>query len=172
MEEITLRPMSRPLCHTLFQGWENDPAMYDDPALFKPFRYDPAWVDRYFDAKQRPDRVVLAIMREGQPIGEIQLKQIDKDAKSCVLSVHMQNDGVKGKGYGTRAIRLALDYAFSVLRMQTVLADCIRKNTRSQHVLEKAGFQWVKDEGIFRYYHCDGNSQSKCNSRKAGCSYL
>ena len=161
MEQITLQIMTLPLCHTLFRGWENDPAIYDDPSLFKPYRYDPDWVDRYYAAKQRPDRIVTAIMRDGQPIGELQFKQIDRGTGTCVLSIHMQNDKVKGKGYGTQATRLALDYAFHVLGLQSVHADCIRKNTRSQHILEKTGFQWVKDEGIFRFYRIDRNEKRK-----------
>ena len=155
MNEISLQAMTRELCHALFRHWENDPDIYDDLSLFKAFQYDPAWVDRYFDAKRRPDRVLLAVMLEGRPIGEVQLKQIDREKKSCVLSIHMQNDRVKNKGYGTMAERLALDYAFGTLGLDAVLADCILKNTRSQHVLQKAGFRHVRDEGIFRYYQCD-----------------
>ncbi len=38
---------------------------------------------------------------------EIQLKQIDFDKKECTLSIHMQNDSYKGKGYGNTAEKLA-----------------------------------------------------------------
>ena len=78
--------MTRELCHALFRHWENDPDIYDDLSLFKAFQYDPAWVDRYFDAKRRPGRVLLAVMLEGRPIGEVQLKQIDREKNTCVLS--------------------------------------------------------------------------------------
>ena len=36
--------------------------------------------------------------------------------------------------------------------MVAVNADTIIKNTRSQHVLEKVGFHYVREEGGFRYY--------------------
>ncbi len=155
MEDISLRVMTRELCHELFRSWENDPDIYMDMALFKPYRYDEAAVNRYFDAKQSPSRVLLAIMKDSAPVGEIQLKQIDRERGECTLSIHMQNDACKGRGYGTCAERLALQYAFGTLGMAAVNADVVVKNTRSQHVLEKVGFQFVKEENGFRYYRCE-----------------
>lgn len=152
MDEISLCIMTRELCHQLYQGWENDPAIYMDMSLFSPYHYDKAGVDRYFDAKQGPDRVLFAILKDGVPVGELHLKGIDRGKKECTLSIHMQNDGVKGRGYGTQAERLALRYAFDVLGMEAVNADTVRKNIRSQHILEKLGFAHIRDEGDFRYY--------------------
>lgn len=152
MDGISLRVMTRELCHALFQGWENDPAIYMDMDLFQAYQYDEAAVDRYFAAKQNPSRVLLAIMQDNAPVGELQLKQIDWEKKECTLSIHMQNDSVKGRGYGTCAERLALQYAFEVLGMAAVNADTIAKNTRSRHVLEKVGFQYLREENGFRYY--------------------
>ena len=152
MEEISLYIMTRELCHALYKGWENDPAIYMDMGLFTQYKYDEAAVNRYFDSKQNPSRVLFAIMKDGRPIGELQLKQIDQEHKACTLSIHMQNDTVKGRGYGTRAEQLALKYAFDTLGMAAVNADTVVKNTRSQHVLEKVGFKYVREEGGFKYY--------------------
>lgn len=152
MNEISLCIMTRELCHELYKGWENDPAIYMDMTLFSPYEYDEAAVNRYFDAKQNPSRVLFAIMKDGRPIGELQLKKIDREKKECTLSIHMQNDAVKGHGYGTCAEKLALQYAFDTLGMAAVNADVILKNTRSQHVLEKIGFRYVREENGFRYY--------------------
>ena len=125
MDQISLCVMTRELCHQLYQGWENDPAIYMDMGLFSPYCYSKEAVDRYFDAKQTPDRVLFAILKGGAPVGELQLKQIDREKRECTLSVHMQNDGVKGRGYGTQAERLALRYAFDVLDMAAVNADTV-----------------------------------------------
>ena len=57
----------------------------------------------------------------------------------------MQNDSYKGKGYGTTAEKLAVEYAFSELGMTAVNADTIIKNKRSQHILEKIGFEFLKN---------------------------
>ena len=144
MDEISLRIMTRELCHQLYSGWENDPSIYADMKLFTAYRY--------FDSKQNPSRVLFAIMKGEKPIGELHLKQIDMTNKECTLSIHLQNDAVKGKGYGTRAEQLAVRYAFDVLGMVAVNADTIAKNTRSQHVLEKVGFRFIRQENGFKYY--------------------
>ena len=160
-EEISLRPMTRALCHALFDGWQNDPAVYRDPARCQPYRYDPDAVDRYFDEKQEPTRVVLAVMLGEEPIGEIHLKHIDPTQGTCALGIHLKCDAVKNKGYGTRAEALALDYAFHALGLRTVYADALIGNTRSRHVLEKAGFRFVEERDGFRYYRCDRQNSEK-----------
>ena len=149
---ITLELMTRELCHALFRGWQNDPANYADMILYRPYVYDEAAVDRYFDAKREPSRTVLAIMLAGEPIGEVQLKRIDREKGECTLSVHMKHDGLKGCGFGTEAERLAVAYAFETLGLCAVNADTVKKNTRSAHVLEKVGFKRIgEDEGFFYY---------------------
>ena len=155
MEEISLCIMTRELCHELYRDWQNDPAIYMDMDKFETYHYNEAVVDRYFDSKQSPSRVLFAIMKDSKPIGELQLKQIDRERKECTLSIHLQNDSVKGHGYGTAAEKLALKYAFDTLGMNSVNADTVIKNTRSQHVLEKIGFKYIEEKGDFKYYRFD-----------------
>ncbi|MBQ9195736.1 MAG: GNAT family N-acetyltransferase [Clostridia bacterium] len=155
MEQIALRPMTREMCQALYRDWQNDPAIYADPGKCPRYQYDPAWVDRYYDAKQEPSRVFLAVTRGDKVIGEVHLKRIDREKSQCTLGIHLQNNAVKGRGYGTQAERLAVRYAFDVLGLRTVLADALIGNTRSQHVLEKAGFRFVEEREGFRYYRID-----------------
>lgn len=156
MDNIYLRIMTRALCHEFFRNFENDPDIFMDMSLFSKYKYDESAVDRYFDSKQ--DRVMLAIMKDDRVIGELQLKNIDRSKKECTLSIHMQNDAVKGHGYGTYAEKLALRYAFEDLGMTAVNADVITKNTRSSHVLEKIGFEYIKEENGFKYYRITSDS--------------
>ena len=67
----------------------------------------------------------------------------------------MQNDAVKGKGYGTQTERLAVRTAFDEFGTAAVNADTIRKNTRSQHVLEKVGFRFVGEDETFKHYRIE-----------------
>ena len=156
MQTIQLKAMTRELCHELYRHWTNDASIYMDMRLFRPYVYDEVAVNRYFDAKgQDASRRLFAIMLGDTVVGELQLKQIDHDKKECTLSIHMQNDAVKGKGYGTQAERLAVKIAFDELGMAAVNADTVMKNTRSQHVLEKAGFRFVGEDGTFKYYRIE-----------------
>ena len=152
MENIYLCIMTRELCHEFFKEFENDPDIFTDMDQFIKYKYNKCSVDKYFDSKQNTNRVILAVMKEDKPIGEIQLKNIDHSGKECTLSIHMQNDTVKGHGYGTYAEKLALKYAFEDLGLNILNADTVIKNTRSQHVLEKVGFRYIKEENGFRYY--------------------
>ena len=155
MQIIQLKKMTRELCHELYKHWSNDASIYADISEFKPYTYNEAHVDRYFESKNEPSRIVFAIMLDGSPIGELQLKRIDWEKAECTLSIHMQNDTVKGKGYGTQAERLAVKIVFEEMGMVAVNADTIMKNTRSQHVLEKVGFRFVGDDGTFKYYRIE-----------------
>ena len=77
------------------------------------------------------------------------------------MGIHLQNDGVKGKGYGTEAERLILQYAFEELGIAAVNAKAVLKNTRSQHVLEKVGFRYTHEDDTFKYYRCEANKAER-----------
>lgn len=155
MQIIQLKKMTQELCHELYKHWSNDASIYADISEFKPYTYNEAHVSRYFESKNEPSRTVFTIMLDGSPIGELQLKWIDWEKAECTLSIHIQNDTVKGKGYGTQADRLAKKIAFEEMGMVAVNADTIMKNTRSQHVLEKVGSRFVGDDGTFKYYRIE-----------------
>jgi len=149
---LRIVPMNRELCHRLYQDWENDPAIYMEGQEFFTYHYDEGSVNKRFDRQQTEDRRYFAILLNEEIIGEVLLKSIDFQQKSCVLSIHLQNDEVKGKGYGTEAERLAIAYAFDELGMETVFADVLKKNLRSQHILHKLGFTQVNEDEQFVYY--------------------
>lgn len=152
---VHLEIMTRQQCHALYREWENDPAIYMDMSLYEPYVYSAERVDRYYDARQEPTRVLFAVIAGSKVVGELQLKNIDTEARECTMSIHLQNDSVKGKGYGTQAELLALDYAFHVLDLNAVNADAVLKNERSQHVLQKVGFRLVGEDDLFRRYRLE-----------------
>ena len=103
-------------------------------------------------------------MHDDSLIGNLYLNHIHDVNKSCELSIYLINDSVKNKGYGTFAEILALNYAFTVMNMETVTASVLTQNIRSRRVLEKAGFRLVNSDSIYHYYCC--NSKDWC--RKYG----
>jgi RimJ/RimL family protein N-acetyltransferase len=72
--------------------------------------------------------------------------------KTGNLAIHLVNDSVKGKGYGSEAEGLIINYAFDQIGLNTVYADTVLRNKRSQHVLEKLGFKYVYEDEVFKYY--------------------
>ena len=151
MSKVSIQPMTREMCHEFYKGFQNDPAI----GHYYEYTYTPEIADRYFDTNSVPDRKLFAIMVDGEIVGECKLKSIDTEKRQCSMGIHLRDDSVKGKGFGTAAERLILNYAFEVLDMVAVNADAVLKNTRSQHVLEKVGFSFVRQDETFRYYRCE-----------------
>lgn len=148
---VTLKPMTREMCHEFYKEFQNDPAI----GHYYEYVYSEETADRYYDVNSVSDRRLFAIFAEGRIVGECKLKNIDYDKGECSMGIHLQNDSAKGKGYGTLAERLILRYAFEELGMTAVNADAAVKNTRSQHVLEKVGFRYIREDEMFKYYRCD-----------------
>lgn len=149
---IRLETMTRQMCHEFYQEFQNDPAIYMDMSRFSEFVYSKEWVDAYYDRQVEKGRLLFAIVADGQMVGEVKLYDIRKETGECTLGIHLRNDSVKGKGYGTQAEKLAVEYALEVLGMHRVFAEAVQKNTRSQHVLEKAGFRFLREDETYKYY--------------------
>ena len=154
-DNVYLTKMTRAIAEAYFKEFCYDDALFLNGQAITQFNYSDQWVDDYL-AKKR-NCVHLAIMCNDKPIGEILFKRIDPVAGTAVLSIHLQNDSVKGKGYGTYAEKLAIKYAFSELKLNAIYADVIKKNRRSIHVLEKVGFQLINEDEQFMYYKIENH---------------
>ncbi len=165
---ICLSIMTQELCRRFFEGFVYDPDLFMDMSNFKTYVYSPELADAHWQKQVDLGRVHLAIMLEDVPIGEIVLKNIDCSKSCCTLGIHLQNDSRKNRGYGTEAEIQALEYAFDKIGLQTVYADAILKNGRSQHVLEKAGFRETDRDDAFIYYICEKSSWTR---PEGGCNH-
>lgn len=151
--QIHLQPVELSLLNEYYKNFEMDPDIYMDMSLFHEYQYSAEKVEAYYNKlKFQKDRVDFLIMLNAKPIGEIGLKHIDNSAGRCEISIHLQNDRVKNKGYGTQAERLVIEYAFDKLGIKEILANSVLKNARSQHTLEKVGFKETARDETFIYY--------------------
>lgn len=153
LEKITLEGMNE-----LDRDFQRDPATFADMSLFSAYRYSPEETRKRFERYGAPDRRHFLIRLDGRPVGETGIKHIDWEKREGELSIHLQNDAVKNRGIGTAAERLLLAYAFDELGLTAVTARVIEKNTRSQRVLEKVGFAFVRQENGFLHYRCEKSS--------------
>lgn len=160
---ICLTKMTKDLCRTFMQEFVPDIDLFENPNAYKPYVYDQHGCDAYFERHQRLGRIHMAIMLGSEPIGEIVLKNIDFGRKCCTMGITMKNDTYKGKGYGTQGEILAIDYATKTLGLETVYADALIHNTRSQHVLEKVGFTKTHQDETFVYFRYDKSKQDSRN---------
>ena len=159
---VSLKPMTRQMCHEFYKDFQNDPAI----GHYYEYVYTPEIADGYFERSSVPGKMLFAILVDDQIVGEIKLKKIDFESRECSMGIHMQNDAVKGKGYGTQAERQILQYAFEELGMVAVNAKAVLQNTRSQHVLEKVGFYYTHEDDTFKYYRCEANNAERWQKAK------
>lgn len=85
------------------------------------------------------EEVNLAISVDEEMIGMITLSpQKEQSVKQIGLWIHPD---YHGNGYGTEASELAVDYAFTELRVHKVVARALETNRGSQRIWEKLGFE-------------------------------
>ena len=90
---------------------------------------------------------IIALPDDDTPRGEIVLMDIDDDNRSASVRNGLFRDEDFGKGYGTEALRLVLDYAFPTFNLHRISLEVFDFNPRAIHVYEKLGF---KREGVQR----------------------
>ncbi len=124
---------------TLFR-WINDPdtVRFNAPYAPVPWANHVAWFDSLGKAH---DRVVLAIRLNDSIIGVVQLIDIHRVHRSAELTTRIGSDADRGNGYGTEAIKLAIDFAWRDLNLQRVWLRVFADNARAIKAYEKAGFQ-------------------------------
>ena len=156
---IELKRMTKAMLHEMYDGFEYDPSTFIDMDLYEEYSrrgVSDETVEMYYKKIEREtDAVYFAVLHEGKVIGDTALRHIDTEKGECELSIHLKNDSVKGKGFGTEAERQTIAYAFDELGLRTVLADHITKNTRSGHILKKLGFDLVGEEDGFVKYRLE-----------------
>lgn len=100
-------------------------------------------------------------MPEGIPIGELSIKRIDYEKSQCELGIALVNHEYKGKGYGTEAIKLAIDYVFHTVKLKTIYADTMGSNLRMQKIFMKFGFALI--DRTEKFYNMKDRWEDKLN---------
>lgn len=150
-EKVYLRPFEQSDLANI-QKWYNDPVIRGLTGITKPCNAAQAqeWFDRTYKDEQR---IFFAIVlkESNKVIGECGLLRMFPEWRTTDLSIIIGEHDAQGRGYGTDAIRLLLDYAFGYLNFHRVAIGVIGFNEKALRFYEKVGF---KREGIQRdgYY--------------------
>ncbi|MBI3948626.1 MAG: GNAT family N-acetyltransferase [Armatimonadetes bacterium] len=150
-DRVCLRPMEpKDLEHV--RRWMNDPELRAlTGSTFPMSRADAReWLER---VRQDRDRVWLAVAlaEDGRLIGEAGLLRIHYPWRTADMSLILGDKGAWGRGYGTEAARLLMDYAFGTLNLHRLSVGVVGFNERALRFWEKIGF---RREGVQRdgYY--------------------
>jgi RimJ/RimL family protein N-acetyltransferase len=145
-ERVALGPLHRGLLPLLWR-WENDvglAALTGDPARPLTPEAIEADYERYAKA-ERPDAARFAIYERAtlRPIGTAGLIRIDHLHRTAEFGIGIGEADCWGKGYGTEATRLVLDYAFTALGLHNVALRVFAFNERAIRAYRRAGFKEI-----------------------------
>ncbi|MDE6620173.1 MAG: GNAT family N-acetyltransferase [Lachnospiraceae bacterium] len=86
---------------------------------------------------------------DDMPLGSIYLQNFEEENKKAEWGIYLGEEQAYGKGIGTEAAKLVLDYAFTTLGMHKVVSRVLERNKASIRMNEKAGYvqeAYLKEE--------------------------
>lgn len=106
-----------------------------------------AAVQKFSNFSRETGRIMFVIEnRQNEAVGAVNLNSIDE--RNGTFSIGMQVlPGCRGKGYGTAAMNILLDYAFNERRLNKFNVSVFDGNTGSETMLKKLG---CRKEGVRR----------------------
>ncbi len=140
----------------------NDPEIIlnadDDPAMPTSLEKQKEWFAGYNKAKGVKDGVEFAIeTKDGRYIGCCGTNEIDFKNRVAKVGIFIGPRENLGKGYGSEAMRLLVDFLFKEMNMNKVTLNVFGYNKRAVKSYEKCGFRLeaVGREAMYRFgrYH-------------------
>src|SRR5690242_17816534 len=141
-EKVILRAMMRDDLERLCQ-FNNDVEVEVAGGGDPPMPQSLARLQAEYDAnisKGGRDGTGFAIEADGQYIGGCGLFQFDDVAHTCALGITIGDKAYWGRGYGTDALRLLLDYAFRLRNIRRVYLSVNSTNERAIRAYRRCGF--------------------------------
>jgi len=96
--------------------------------------------------------LAIVLKENGQHIGNLKVGPIDVHHAYASLGLMIGEKECWGKGYGSEAIAIVCDWAFSELGLNKITAGAYATNVGSIRAFEKVGFEC---EGILRDQYLD-----------------
>lgn len=141
---VALGPLRRELI-PLFERWFNQFEMLRSlgiPPGPMTLEAETGWYDM---ASTSTSAITFVIYERAsmQPIGDTSLVDIDYRNGTATFGIAIGEQSARGKGYGTEATRLILDYAFTALGLRNVMLVVYEFNAGAQRAYLKAGFREI-----------------------------
>jgi RimJ/RimL family protein N-acetyltransferase len=134
-----------------FLRWINDPEVNCYLSKFLPVTEadEIEWLDRLHKNKNEEIVLVIVTAKNGQPIGTMGIHHINWKDRIATTGAMIGERAFWGKGYGSEAKMLLLNYAFNTLNLRKVCSLVLSFNKRSQAYSEKCGY---KVEGVLKQH--------------------
>jgi len=152
-ERVALGPMRRDLI-PLYHAWINnlETTQYlDAGGMVLTLDEELAWFDR-LTKDQSVRALTIYQLPSYRPIGIVNLLQIDHRHHRAAMGIMVGEPDARGKGFGTEAVELILDYGFTALDLHTIWLVTHEFNHAGQAAYRKAGFREAGRRRECRYH--------------------
>lgn len=85
-------------------------------------------------------QMMICLMQDGCAVGSVYFHDIDREHRKAEYGIFIGEEEALGKGIGTEAAYLALDYAFHELSLHRVMLRVLADNVRARRSYAHAGF--------------------------------
>lgn len=127
-----------------FAEWVNDPEF---AGQFQPLlQISRSELEKQYDKLAPQEEWFIIEKKEGSKIGFIRARHLPVFGKPFEIGFTLI-PSERGKGYGTEAVQIIVDYLFLSKDIARIQAHTSPRNLASQKTLEKAGF---RKEGVVR----------------------
>ncbi len=140
-EKVALGPLSRELI-PLYQKWDTDFEINRTTESARPVTLEEE-TDAYERFTRDKDYALFTIyeLQTWRPIGKTYLHLTSH--QNAEFGIVIGEPDSHGKGYGTEATRLMLDYGFTVLGLHNILLTVMEYNLAGIKAYGKAGFRVI-----------------------------
>lgn len=154
LETINIRPTAKTDLPQLVK-WMNDPSIQE--TLVSKKRQFTVKGQEWQLAKmheEKPRLVIYNIFLADRIIGRLKLTKINLQEGSAHVSILLAPEGdIRGKGYGTAALKLLVDLA-RTLKLKKLTSKIQKENTPSIIIHEKNGFTRTDSDPKSELYSC------------------
>lgn len=146
-EKVAFGPAHRALL-PLLNKWDNDfTVFFLGSNVLRPVAMETteAFVASHLKGEEGQRSIFFIIYEYAslRPIGWTVLRHIDAKDGTADFGILIGEHDCWGKGYGTEATRLVLDYGFTVENLHNIVLDTASHNERAIHAYTRAGFRII-----------------------------
>ncbi len=124
------------------------------------------WIKTMIDTGKAVQFIICE--KEGmRPVGSVYFRDIDGEKKEAEYGIFLGEDDALGKGYGTEAAGLAVEYAFSVMGLKRLILRVFTDNDAAVKSYRRAGFT---EERVLKDVECSDGERKDMLLMSLYCS--
>lgn len=139
-EQVCLRMMTRQDTDLIVK-WRNKDFVRERFIYQKPFTREGhlKWIETQVETGHVV-QMMICLAGDKRAVGSVYFRDISKEHRKAEYGIFIGEESALGKGIGTEAANLALDYAFHELSLHRVMLRVLSDNDRARKSYARAGF--------------------------------